>query len=186
MLSHLYGVAYESKIPADKNAGWRMAFHLEVYQLGDYLRIDTLKERARENFKTWAEKAWWTPPCIHGMGIVYQIAPPGPQGDDLRKVVIDIIVDHASDYFSKKDFEKVVGEHPDMAKDIAKALAGKQTSVTRRAKKGGPLVTCACSNEVCDVVLECNPKDVPEYMYCPVCMTGNYMQAWLYHGARVE
>jgi hypothetical protein len=102
-----------------------MLFHIKVWALADRVQSRPLRALAEQKFAVFARDEWKSADFPDAIAAVYEVAPPGPNGDTIRKIVVRLAVEHARDLFSlDRGFSNMVQDTPDFGKDFAKALSG--------------------------------------------------------------
>ncbi|RDI78632.1 hypothetical protein Vi05172_g11352 [Venturia inaequalis] len=126
-----------------------MQSHLKIYELADRLDIPALKTLSENKFEVLAKNEWKEatfPPCVK---IAYDITPPGPGGERLRSMVVQIASQHLKELFNLDiGFKNMMIEVPGFGGDLAEVLAG-ATSTTERSPPSTPNATYECDRCLC-------------------------------------
>ncbi|QDS69574.1 hypothetical protein FKW77_008189 [Venturia effusa] len=133
MLAYLYTGTYEVTFPRNMSEsspeapGHIMMFHLQVYTVADQLRIVDLKLHVEERFQIAASEYWKDPSFPATIQFAYSVAPPGLEGNELRKIVVELAVKNAKHLFTDKEssFSKMMEGNAEFGRDLSKRLAGK-------------------------------------------------------------
>lgn len=102
-----------------------MRIHLDVYALANLIQHSELEKKAMIHFQVAIHIHWCNPTFMDGIKLVYNISPPGVQGDALRNGVVKVAAQHAHEFYRRdNNFSKLTLELPAFADDLARALAG--------------------------------------------------------------
>lgn len=124
MLGFLYTGDYSTKSVT-------MQSHLKIYELADRLDISALKRLSENKFEVLAMNKWEDATFLPCVKTAYDITPPGPGGERLRSMVINIASQHLKELFNLDiGFKNMMIEVPEFGGDLAEVLAGGTSNVT--------------------------------------------------------
>ncbi|TID23354.1 hypothetical protein E2P81_ATG02927 [Venturia nashicola] len=172
MLEYLYKDDYTLSYPfsmtkdSPEAKGHEMMFHLHVYALADKLRIPALKETSSNYFGLLVSSYWSDPAFPSVVQFTYSIAPPGQDGDGLRRIVVSTAGIHAKEFLvdTNELFLSMMEGLADFGKDLSQWLAKKGTP-----NPGGEEFTCTGCSLKFKATLRANLKDLT----CPACTTND-------------
>ena len=98
-------------------------FHTQVYGIADIYDMQLLKDYAKKLFQDAAKEGWKTDDFSSAVQVAYTNVPSTDRG--LRNTIINIAVDNASTLATQKDFKEALHNVPELAADLAIALAMK-------------------------------------------------------------
>lgn len=101
-----------------------LLFHLDVYQIADRMLQANFKKAAETKFELTASGCWKHPEFAQAVKTVYNITPPGIQGDTLRKMIVKVAAEHATDMFQGVAFGQMMDEVAEFGKDFSAVLCG--------------------------------------------------------------
>jgi DNA-directed RNA polymerase subunit RPC12/RpoP len=150
-----------------------LLFHLAVYELADRIQLVDLKSLAEDKFGKMACLAWQHTAFSDAIRKVYDIAPPGSQGDELRDIVIAVAARHAKALFNNDSFSQMVREVNEFSADLNKALCG-HTRADHVVIENPTNFLCAG----CGTRFSFNVPSGQQYVTCPVCSASKSMGQW--------
>lgn len=101
-----------------------MLFDIQVYALADRLQLNALRLLAEHKFDNTAAKNWVYDEFPEAIKKVYDVAPPGPRGQELRNIVIKYAAENAKALFQNDLFSTVLGDVAEFGRDLSSALCG--------------------------------------------------------------
>ncbi|CEI68464.1 unnamed protein product [Fusarium venenatum] len=123
MLYFLYHLDY--KVPTNA-----MIFNARMYEIADNYGLDSLKNLAKDKFRTAIEADWNEAEYVDAISIVYTSTP--PQDHDLRESVVDISMEHMNELIGHGDFKSALEANPEFAIDIIHGQAEKIAEIQNR------------------------------------------------------
>ncbi|KAE9963533.1 hypothetical protein BLS_009202 [Venturia inaequalis] len=177
MLEYLYKddytLVYPSSMTKDspEAKGHEMMFHLHVYVLADKLRIPALKKTASNYFRELVYSYWNDISFPSVVQFTYSIAPPGPDGDDLRMIVVGVAGLHAKELVADSNelFASMMEGLAEFGKDLSQWLAKNGTSDSSREN-----FTC----HDCAFSFKAILRSDMRHLTCPACIANHSISHW--------
>jgi hypothetical protein len=152
-----------------------LLFHLAVYEVADRIQQADLKALAESKFERTAQGTWLHLHFLDAVRKVYEIAPPGTQGDRLRKIVLKVTAEHTKEIFATVGFADMLREVHDFSADLNAALCGHESLNYNQVNSLG-METFKC--RVCDSSFTIKIPLGLQSMTCPVCKAGISLEEW--------
>jgi hypothetical protein len=160
-----------------------MLFHIKVYALADRIQNPALKDLAERKFESIVSLEWKSREFSSAIQSVYSVAPPGPNGDSIRKTVIRLAVSHARDLFSlDRGFSTMLQETPEFGKDLAMGLCG--AGIGGSPEYYTDLEELKCPK--CAFVLKATLTTNMYHLSCPICKNENTVRKWRQGGVEKD
>ena len=151
-----------------------MHFHLAVYALADRLRITSLRDLAQNKFEDEASTAWESSDFPSAIEEAYHIAPPGAEGEGLRKVVVRIAASQARALVDTgKAFRSTLESTAEFAADLVLTMAGGAISINPATAAKLKALSCP----TCDFELLADVAAMDD-LTCPACTDVNSKDDW--------
>ena len=149
--------------------------HLDVYEVADRIQQQDLKTLAERKFESIAGHTWMHSQFSEAIKKVYDIAPPGTQGDKIRNIILAVAAQHARDFFKADAFKKVLREVTDFAADLSAALCG-HMSLTMAPASSADAEVFTC--DICETNFIVRVPEYQSNLSCPVCTGTRTMREW--------
>jgi hypothetical protein len=160
-----------------------MLFHIKVYALADRIQNPALKDLAERKFESIVALEWKSREFSSAIQAVYSVAPPGPNGDSIRKTVIRLAVSHARDLFSlDRGFSTMLQETPEFGKDLAMGLCG--AGIGGSPEYYTDLEELKCPK--CAFIFKATLTTNMYHLSCPICKNENTVRKWRQGGVEKD
>ncbi|KIW06027.1 uncharacterized protein PV09_03206 [Verruconis gallopava] len=165
-----------SRAEYDDRALLTMLFHVNVYALADRVQNKPLKMLAEQRFEKLAKNQWKSPDFPAVVQAIYDVVPPGREGDSLRNMIVRLVVSHAKELFSlDRGFTAMLQVTPDFGTDLARALSGAGVS-TKGPEANVDLEELCCRQ--CMFTMKTILKPAMSILTCPLCRWHGNVEVW--------
>lgn len=139
--------------------------HLDVYAIADLTQHNGLKAAVEKQFASLVRDNYKEDDICSVISKVYEVAPPGAHGNELRAIMTRIIAYHASEIFKAHPEFKITFENlPAFSIDLAFALSGAHPDYDPRFIMRRKLCCHYCDEDWYSEVVDDEIKQ-----YCPEC-----------------